>query len=42
VEWRGVLAIGSKNTDKNNIKKQKIFLLIGEIKHFKGPTPQWH
>ena len=47
LEWCGVSVkvkiLEGENTDrKKKIQKQEKFLLISEIKHFKGPRPQWH
>ena len=37
-----VKTLEGENTDQKKNQKQKKFLLISEIKHFKGPSPQWH
>jgi len=46
LEWCGVSVkvkiLEGENTDQKKNQKQKKFSLISEIKHFKGPSPQWH
>ena len=36
-----VKILEGENTDQKKSKTEK-FLLISEIKHFKGARPQWH